>query len=140
MVTFMRARMTESRHKPLFFPFPPPAPPEPSSQGALCAYTHGTDPRQGGCRRATHTKRYPGTYRDSQTPLTAPGPAQRPPQGQRAARTTRESPRARGTEGSRLHPPGNGAVRSPLPFLLLLPALRKMAASGAGSGGRGRAS
>lgn len=140
MVKFMRAQMTEGRHKPCSFPFPSPASPEPSSQDALCTYTHSTDPREGSCQSATHTKRYPGTYRDSQILLTAPGPAQRPPQGQRAARAARESPRARGSEESRLPPSGNGAVRSPLPFLLLLPALRKMAASGAGAGGRGRAS
>lgn len=103
-----------------FLPLPSvrPAPPEPSAQGALWAYTHGTDRREGGCQRARHTKRYPGTYRDSQTLLTTPGPAQRPPQGQRAARAARESPRAREGRGGRLHPPGNGAVRpfaSPLP-------------------------
>lgn len=42
--------------------------------------------------------------------------------------------------GAAFTPPGMvPSVRSPLPFLLFLPALCKMAASGAGAGGGGRA-
>lgn len=114
--------MTEGRHKPRSFPFPQSAPPRPSRAPRAPFGPTLTVPTVGKAAASA-----PGTQNaipeptgTQQTLLTTPGPAQRPPQGQRAARAARESPRAREGRGSRLHPPGNGAVRpfaSPLPPL-----------------------